>query len=298
MDNTLFLGNGFSLALFENIPSWEKLISFGSVEVKNYSILYEIELNKSSKNEEEFKTDLSAKLSTTKLKSSIEKLSSIAAFGNSLAESNINNIITTNFDDGVSEILVNYCGYEFQSKDESETTYSIHRYSEYLNKTTNHKVKIWKIHGDISKPKTMQLGLNHYGEFLSKIQSYVDGSYLNKEKKKKIKHDSIESKLNNGEYSINSWIDLMFSSNVYIAGFGMSFIEIDLWWLLVKRLRLKKVSKNISNKICYINSQKHGNIMNNDIKIALVSVDVEVKSVDRTDDFFKDTFDIIDSKTI
>lgn len=52
MDNTLFLGNGFSLALFENIPSWEKWISSGSVEVKNYSILYEIELNKNSKNEE------------------------------------------------------------------------------------------------------------------------------------------------------------------------------------------------------------------------------------------------------
>ena len=50
--------------------------------------------------------------------------------------------------------------------------------------------------------------------------------------------------------SIISWIDLMFTTDVYIVGFGMDFSEQDIWWILNKRQRFIKEGKiNSENKI-------------------------------------------------
>ena len=41
---------------------------------------------------------------------------------------------------------------------------------------------------------------------------------------------------------------------MYIAGFGMDYAEIDLWWLINQRARMKYVKnvKNMNNKICFL----------------------------------------------
>lgn len=49
-----------------------------------------------------------------------------------------------------------------------------------------------------------------------------------------------------------SWVELFFNTNVYIAGFGMSFSEIDIWWLLNKRARFMLKIPQITNEITYL----------------------------------------------
>lgn len=44
IENTLFLGNGFSRNVFEGIPSWEDLFEGQSGDINDYTILYEIYL--------------------------------------------------------------------------------------------------------------------------------------------------------------------------------------------------------------------------------------------------------------
>lgn len=304
MGKTLFLGNGFSMAIYKDIPSWDKLLSSIDSDIKNYPIRYEIGLHNDKIDESKYKEQLSKELPELKIIDNVEKLDSIINFGVELKKNNINNILTTNFDDGIAYVLMEKCGYSESYKDNSEKTYSIHRYTEYVNNSTKHTVKIWKIHGDVKSYDTMQLGLNQYGGFLSIIRDYVKGKYKFTEKKEVKICPSIEDKLKNESQTQSriSWIDLFFFTDVYIAGFGMSYSEIDIWWLLTRRARIEFSSKKINNKIIYIISRRNNN--DNSVKdnkddddksvvCALESLGVKSKKVIRTDDFLKNTFDVI-----
>lgn len=293
MEKTLLLGNGFSMSIFEEIPSWTELISSTITDVTNYPILYEIELHRSKKNESEFKKQISQKIMKLKIKNEVNNFDSISAFGKMLNSRGINNILTTNYEDGIAYVLLNKCGYVESGYDNSENIYSIHRYTEYFNDSTGHRIKIWKIHGDIKKYETIQLGLNQYGEFLSKIQDYVNGKYKFKYNKKTVQYESIENRVKEGPLDVNSWIDLFFSTELYIAGFGMDYSEIDIWWLLTKRLRIKKSNECINNSITYIFSEKNGNAMEASIENGLRLLGVLIKKVNRTDDFISDTMRMI-----
>ena len=79
--------------------------------------------------------------------------------------------------------------------------------------------------------------------------------------------------------SIISWIDLMFTTDIYIVGFGMDFSEQDIWWILNKRQRFIKEGKiNSENKIFYFN------IDNKDKKEILESFGVTVKNSEKPKD--------------
>lgn len=293
MEKTLLLGNGFSMSIFEDIPSWAELISSKITDVTNYPILYEIELHRSKKNEIEFKKQLSRKIEELKIKNEVYNFDSVSAFGEMLNSRGINNILTTNYEDGVAYVLLNKCGYVESGHDNSESIYSIHRYTEYIDNSTGHRIKIWKIHGDSKKHETIQLGLNQYGEFLSKIQDYVNGKYKFKDNKKTVQYESIENRIKEGPLDVNSWIDLFFSTELYIAGFGMDYSEIDIWWLLTKRLRIKKSNECINNSITYIFSERDGNVMESSLENGLSSLDILIKKINRTDDFISDTMGAI-----
>lgn len=41
------------------------------------------------------------------------------------------------------------------------------------------------------------------------------------------------------KFIVKSWLDYFIVADIYILGFGMDFSEIDIWWLLCRRLREK-----------------------------------------------------------
>ena len=51
--------------------------------------------------------------------------------------------------------------------------------------------------------------------------------------------------------TIYSWVDLFVMNDVYIPGLSLDYTEIDLWWLLIFKERLKNESRFHSGKTMY-----------------------------------------------
>ena len=159
---------------------------------------------------------------------------------------NFDNYITTNYDNIFIKSYQKKYKDKFFIKDKStELLYSIRRYKELNNS------KLWHIHGEINHPKSIMLGMDHYIGSVSKIDDYIKGNYKFSDRKIKISiENSIENKIKSSKYDNISWIELFFNSDIHILGFGLDYSEIDLWFILNKRSRLK-YKTNIKNKIFY-----------------------------------------------
>ncbi|WP_447825878.1 SIR2 family protein [Aeromonas salmonicida] len=134
----------------------------------------------------------------------------------------------------------------------TEDIYSLRRKRKY---STQEGVKyLWNIHGEIDHPKSIMLGLDHYCGSVSKIESYVKGTYKHTIDGEVHNVSSMVMKLKSSNFCLTSWVDLFFSSNVHIIGLSLDYSETDLWWLLNKRARLS-ADGLVKNKI-YFYTQK------------------------------------------
>lgn len=291
--NTLILGNGFSRAIFENMPSWESLFKEVKSDIHNYTMLYEVSLVKEEKQtESEVKEKLVSKIEEThsldNLKDSVLELEK---FGEYLAKNKICNIITTNYDKGIERILCEKCGYE-ETKDEelkAEEIYSIRTYKKYINKENSHQIKLWKIHGDIDRKKSIMLGFDHYCGSLAKLSEYIKGNYKSEKGPQCTK--TIIEKCKTQMFDNLSWAELFFNTNVYIVGLGMDFSEIDIWWLLNKHIRIKREIPQIQNHIYYLyNNEYDKRDEKKDIFEALETFQVECHGIDSDENYIKNIF--------
>ena len=164
---------------------------------------------------------------------------------NMVAKLPVSHFMTTNYD---NTLLKAFEGNVNLQKFRQERTYSIRRH--YAWEGENRKQAYWPIHGNIDTPASIMLGFDHYCGALSRIESYVKGNY---DLPSKGRIPSMMSKLRDGkiEYCL-SWIDLFFMSDVHIIGLELAYEEMDLWWILNKRRRMKmKDEVNIKNHIRY-----------------------------------------------
>ncbi len=264
VENTLFLGNGFTRSVFQNMPSWGDLFGEADGSINNYTILYEafrLNAGRSGQEEEIVKAELIHKIETTFSDKNIgEDIYNLENFGQYLFQHHVHNIITTNYDNGIEFILCDTCGYGEQAVTEvvPERIYSIRTYKTFINGETGHKVKLWKIHGDLSRIKSITLGFDQYCGSLSKLVGYVKGNYESSQSGgKTFCRIPMKRKCEEQRYDGISWIELFFRTNVYIVGFGMDFSEIDIWWLLNKRARLLLEVPEIKNSITYLYDDKY-----------------------------------------
>lgn len=167
----------------------------------------------------------------------------------------VKDIITTNYDYTFEKVLVT----DFDnngdrlSNSTTETKHSIRRRC-YFDIKEEFSKSIWHIHGEINhnqkfvgghfSSESIQIGYDHYGEYLNEIQAYLRGyKYKNQ--------PSIEKKLNENISGV-SWIDKLFTDKVIILGLDLDFSEIDLWWLLNYRKKVFKRNQNLAmNQIIY-----------------------------------------------
>ena len=258
IENTLFLGNGFSQTIFKDIPSWDGLFTGVSVPIKNNTFLYEayrLLADNAHSEEAVIKNQLLAKINVPFSETSIrDEISDLEKFGSHLIHNNINNIITTNYDTGI-EFILGRCGYseEKASGLTPERVYNIRTFKVYYNANTQHRVKLWKIHGDVDRIASITLGFDQYCGSLAKLTDYIKGNYNSSQNAESAKCDKhMQDKCNNGSFDGLSWAELFFNTNLYIVGFGMNFSEIDIWWLINKRARFKIDGVKINNTITYI----------------------------------------------
>lgn len=293
--NTLVLGNGFSKVIFNNMPSWESLFKNVKSNIKNYTILYEVNMLKAGRTDEEAKKEIINEIkkihTCENIKQSIKDLDK---FGEYLFRNNVNNIITTNYDEGIELILCKKCGYQEVVPRElkREEIYSIRTYKEFVHKEKEHHIKLWKIHGDASRIKSIMLGFDQYCGSLAKLSEYIKGKYSSEKGPKceiEMKQKCKEQKFDN-----LSWAELFFNTNVYIVGLGMDFSEIDIWWLLNKHSRIKREVPKVENNIFYLyNSIYDDKTKKGDIFEALDAFDVVCQDIKSDENYIRNIFERI-----
>lgn len=269
MNNTLFLGNGFNRAVYKNVSSWSSLFDGDISLLSNLTLLYEHTLMNLNWSDNQLKRRISETIRNEMAASNIKKsVYGLEDFGESLKKYNIDNIITSNLDKGIENVLTEKNGFHELwprniNRDNGEKIYSIRRNVRLSD--GNHTVKIWKIHGDYDNIASISLGFDQYCGSLSKMKEYINGSYVSSSgikcevpiydkciMKYSNQEKEDENKKEDKAFDEISWIELFFNSNVYIAGFGLDFSEIDIWWLLDKRSRLIKQEVPINNKVVFL----------------------------------------------
>lgn len=278
---TVLFGNGLNY-LSENFISWKQLLDkikgdnlFENGQLPN-TMIYErsiignpISFDTLTKKEEAIKNEIADMLKGFPGNKYYKKL----------AEVNAENYLTTNYDYAFLESYKQNDSFEIEDKS-TEGLYSIRRHKEILLDKKLH-AKIWHIHGEIEVAPSIMLGLDHYCGSVGKIDSYVKGRYEFQHNKVNVKTPSIFDKLTSkGKFDDTSWIELFFNSDVHIIGLGLDYSEIDLWWILNKRARLKldnRTKKSIKNKIYFHTSNNDRDqtelLRTLDIEIVLTKLD-------------------------
>lgn len=279
MDNTLFFGNSLNRLTEKNI-SWDELLNklkdirkFENGNLPNTMIYERIMLERPDVEEDVLHDEYNVKETISELMNNIEPHDVYFKLFNS----NFQNYITTNYDYAfidsiIDKQIINLPIIEHSTED----VYSIRRLKEIKN-TLEKKKNFWQIHGEIRKPASIMLGLDHYCGSIGKIDSYIKGWYNYIVDGEKIVQPSIEEKFKTNSFNNSSWVELFFISNIHIVGFSLDYSEIDLWWIINKRARLKK-SQNlrnlIKNKIIF-----YCNEIDEHKKGVLESMDIEVKII-------------------
>lgn len=251
MKKSLLVGNGINSAIKGNGISWENLLNdlskkfTQSIVISNEHIPFPLtfeEIIFINSNASNFNYE-------NKVKSIKEKIASVFKnaepnkFHNRIMKSkSIAHILTTNYEysfEKVSNPQFNNDGERLPNAT-LETKHSIKRRNNIdLNIETEKSV--WHIHGEINHnqkfkkgqyaSRSIQIGYEHYGEYLYEIQAYVNG-------KKYTNQESIPNRLRKGITEPISWIDILFTDYLIILGLGLDFSEIDLWWLFNYRRKV------------------------------------------------------------
>lgn len=240
MRNTIFIGNGINRLDTTN-PCWKKILSqidesYDFPDNVPNTLQYEDKIiskydngTKDSAPTGHHSIEFCEK---KKLSQTFKKYQTNKIYED-LVAMHVQDYITTNYDHALDQAIIK-AGFIFQGEDQNESRFSIHRYRTYINANGEQK-RIWAIHGDYVKPRSILLGYEQYGGQLRKIGEYLNGQYtMGKNKIPNILNRIIGT----GIESVDSWVDLFFCSNIFIVGFGMPYDEIDLWWLLCKRKKL------------------------------------------------------------
>ena len=264
MEQAILFGNGFNRLVREN-PSWEDLLQKIAIDRDasdismlpptfkyEYSFLHSYTQREKSGNKEfDLKKSLADELKA------IER----SRMYDELLDSGVSIFITPNYDYAFSNKLQAKEGYS----DCSESIYSIHRWRMYRNLNNKNDIVVYQYHGEINYPKTIVLGYDHYCGTLGKLDKYIKGEYSFggsirtpsmfrrlSGKETLPRYDDLGLKLV-GHSNLLSWADTLFYTDLHIIGFGMDFSELDIWWLLDRRIRLKKEYGDnvVKNKIFY-----------------------------------------------
>ncbi len=173
------------------------------------------------------------------------------------------NYLTTNYDYSLNKMFQEL-GFT-SNTNSTEDIYSIRRNSSIIDNNNKEICKIWNIHGELDRPASIMLGLDHYCGSIGKLDAYLKGTYEFQENKNPIRVQSIIEKIKSKEFDRYSWVELFFNTDIHILGLSLEYSETDLWWILNKRARIindKKTTVHISNKIFYystsIESEKEG----------------------------------------
>lgn len=244
MRNVVFFGNGLNRISDVNV-GWSTLLK-KCVSNQNYSdkVPYTLQYENGIFAQLSKKRESEIKKCESKIKETIAKRVSGCNTNEvyeKLVDLCVEDYVTTNYDHAFDKALLK-SGYNLCESRSFEKRYSIYRCRIY-QKNGGVQKRGWAIHGDCEKPRTLILGHEQYGGQLRKISLLLNKAYMTKN----VGWDF------SALYKECSWIDFFFNANVYFIGFGLPYEEMDIWWLLVKRGKIKAQhqEEHLKNRICF-----------------------------------------------
>lgn len=248
--DTLLIGNGINLATGGG-TSWEDVLRSASQFVGNskimqgwndkslpliYEELYSEYVGKRGQKEFGLKEYVADKVSEVRSND----------FHKKIVESGVPSVITTNYDLALEKSV--------ESKWEKANLRRESKYSRYRRNRIKNTC-VWHVHGACDAPNTIQLGHEHYSGQLQYLRDLVvnlgDKKTFNNKKSAFLQgYEDFDSRNHR-----HSWLDVFLRDDIHIVGVGMDFSEIDLWWAVAykNRLRNAKRSPNKSKKKLKIN---------------------------------------------
>jgi len=156
---------------------------------------------------------------------------------------NVEHILTTNYDYNLERSSYNDHG-------KAANVLTERKYNLFRRRNVNGRY-IWHIHGEADAPNSITLGHEHYVGYLQKMGNYLKDKITSKRKGvykeirspiQKAIHKREEIRAFDKNKTIYLWVDLFLMNDVYILGLSLDYTEIDLWWLMIFKERLKKES--------------------------------------------------------
>ncbi len=121
------------------------------------------------------------------------------------------------------------------------------------------------------------LGYDHYLKSISTIHQDLEKYFV----KDKEKH-------------FLSWMDVFLKDDIYILGLELDFGELDLWWMISYRNRLKLEYNLVHNKITYIDIKSKESLSNNKdrAKLSMLKTfDIDIKIVELVNNNYQNAYD-------
>jgi hypothetical protein len=148
-------------------------------------------------------------------------------FHGRVMKSGVKHVLTTNYDYGFEKAS----GQRVERKDlKRETKYSVFR------RRAVGSTYVWHIHGESEVPNSITLGYDQYSGYLQKLRGHATADRASDSaspfKRGERGFDTLEG-------TVYSWLDVFLRDDIHIVGLGLDYTEIDLWWVLTYKARLK-----------------------------------------------------------
>lgn len=161
----------------------------------------------------------------------------------SFAKKNEIPILTTNYD-SLLENAVKAHFHDFKSEASSEFNPISCCYTTKKNPDVS-KFGIWHINGMVRFPQSILIGLSHYIRALENIRGHL------------LPPNKFKAEIFQGNHwgftsLSNTWINLLFSRNLFIFGLSLESEEVLLRWLLLERAKYYALFPNQQKKGWYI----------------------------------------------
>ncbi len=111
----------------------------------------------------------------------------------------------------------------------------------------------WHLHGDVTAPRAIMLGYDHYAGALQKIGEYT----TSRPAYRGFRPPPLIGRLS-PDMPLYSWVDLFFTTDVHILGLALDTVEMHLWWILSYRARMLADGRDITGTIRYYHPRQTG----------------------------------------
>ena len=139
----------------------------------------------------------------------------------------VKHVLTTNYDYGFEKAS----GHRAKRKSLARET----KYSAFRRQVVGN-TSVWHIHGEAGIPATITLGYDQYSGYLQKLREHATADRTSVGGSPFKRGDTTFDISPNTVYS---WFDVFLRDDIHIIGLGLDYTEIDLWWALTYKARLK-----------------------------------------------------------